>query len=74
MSTFKPKSFRLTEIAQEHLTFRDIDQQPPRTALAVFISLSDDRDVADYTREDAKLFVRHLEKREQDSRYKTKDQ
>ena len=61
LSSFKPKSIRLTEIAEEYLTFRDIDQQPPRIAVAVFVSLAGDRDVSQYTREDAKLFVRHLE-------------
>jgi integrase len=61
LSSFKPKSFRLTEISEEYINFRDIDQQPPRIALAVFVSLAGDRDVSQYTREDAKLFVRHLE-------------
>jgi hypothetical protein len=63
LSSFKPKSFRLTEIAEEYINFRDIDQQPPRIAVAVFVSLAGDRDVSRYTREDAKLFVRHLEMR-----------
>ena len=63
LSSFKPKSFRLTEIAEEYLKLRDMDQKPPRVALAVFISLAGDRDVSQYTREDAKLFVRHLEMR-----------
>ncbi|MDA9989759.1 tyrosine-type recombinase/integrase [Paracoccaceae bacterium] len=63
LSSFKPKSFRLTEIAEEYLTFRDIDDNPPRIAVAVFVSLAGDRDVSQYTREDAKLFVRHLEMR-----------
>ena len=63
LSSFKPKSFRLTEIAEEYLALRDMDQKPPRVALAVFISLAGDRDVSQYTREDAKLFVRHLEMR-----------
>ncbi len=63
LSSFKPKSFRLTEIAEEYLTFRDIDQKPPRVALCIFISLAGDRDISQYTREDAKLFVRHLEMR-----------
>ena len=43
LSSFKPRSFRLTEIADEYLTFREIDQRPPRTALAVFILLAGDR-------------------------------
>ena len=33
----------------------------PRVALSGFISLAGDRDVRQYTREDAKLFVRYLE-------------
>ena len=36
-ASFKPKSLRLTEIADEYFTFREIDQRPQRTALAVFI-------------------------------------
>ena len=63
LSSFKSKSFRLTEIAEEYLTIRDIDQKPPIVALSTLISLVGDRDVSQYTREDAKLFVRHLEMR-----------
>ena len=61
--SFKPRSFVLSEIAKEYLTLRDIDQKPPTVALSGFISLAGDRDVSEYTREDAKLFVRHLEMR-----------
>ena len=63
LASFKPRSFVLSEIAQEYLTLRDIDQKPPTVALSGFISLAGDRDVSEYTREDAKLFVRHLEMR-----------
>jgi hypothetical protein len=63
IQSFKPRSFVLSEIAEEYLTLRDIDHTPPRVALSVFISLAGDRDVSQYTREDAKLFVRHLEMR-----------
>ena len=63
ISSFKPRSFVLSEIAQEYLTLKDIDQQPPSIAIKSFISLAGDRDVSEYTREDAKLFVRHLEMR-----------
>ena len=59
--SFKPRSFVLSEIAQEYLTLRDIDQKPPTVALSGFISLAGDRDVSEYSREDAKLYVRHLE-------------
>ncbi|XAT62522.1 tyrosine-type recombinase/integrase [Rhodobacteraceae bacterium Araon29] len=59
--SFKPRSFVLSEIADEYLTLRDIDERPPRIALAGFIALAGDRDVSEYSREDAKLYVRHLE-------------
>ena len=61
LSSFKPRSFQLSEIAEEYLSLRVIDKKPPRVALSGFISLAGDRDVSHYTREDAKLFVRHLE-------------
>jgi len=63
LASFKPSSFVLSEIAQEYLTLRDIDQKPPTVALSGFLSLAGDRDVSEYTREDAKLFVRHLDMR-----------
>ncbi len=59
--SFKPRSFVLSEIAEEYLTLRDIDERPPRIAMAGFIALAGDRDVSEYSREDAKLYVRHLE-------------
>ncbi len=58
---FKPQLFLLSQIAEEYLTLRDIDQKSPRVALAVFVSLAGDRNVSQYTREYAMLFVRHLE-------------
>ena len=60
MQSFTPQSFLLSQIAEEYLTLRDINQKPPRVALAVFISLAGDRDVSQYTREDAKLFCSSL--------------
>jgi len=48
-------------MAEEYLALREIDQAPPRSALSTFISLAGDRDVGTYTREDAKLFVHHLQ-------------
>ena len=61
LSNFKPRSFVLSEIAEEYLSLRAIDEKPPRVALSGFISLAGDRDVSQYTREDVKLFVRYLE-------------
>ncbi|NEK24297.1 tyrosine-type recombinase/integrase [Sulfitobacter sp. JBTF-M27] len=60
VESFKPRSYLLSEIAEEYLALRKIDQTPPRVALSTFISLAGDREVSDYTREDVKLFVRHL--------------
>ena len=34
LASFKPRSFVLSEIAQEYLTLRDIDQKPPTVALS----------------------------------------
>ena len=61
IESFKPKSVLLSEMAEEYLTLREIQQVPPRSALATLISLAGDRDVSTYTREDAKLFVHHLQ-------------
>ena len=60
IESFKPKSVLLSEMAEEYLVLQEIDQVPPRSALSTFISLAGDRDVGTYTREDAKLFVHHL--------------
>ena len=58
---FQPRRVALSEIAAEYLALKQIDQTPPRVALSTFISLAGDRDVGEYTRQDAKLFVHHLE-------------
>ena len=63
VESFKPRSYLLSEMAEEYLSLRKIDQTPPRVALNTFISLAGNRDVSAYTREDAKLFVRHLVKK-----------
>jgi hypothetical protein len=60
IESFKPKSVLLSEMTEEYLALREIDQAPPGSALSIFISLTGDRDVGTYTREDAKLFVHHL--------------
>ena len=61
LASFKPRSFILSEIACEYLTLKDISEKPVHVALSGFMSLAGDRDVSEYTREDAKLFVRYLE-------------
>ena len=61
IESFKPRSSLLSEMAEEYQSLRQIDQTPPRVALTTFISIAGDRHVREYTREDAKLFVDHLE-------------
>ena len=61
IESFQPRRVALSEIAAEYLALKQIDQTPPRVALSTFLSLAGDRDVSDYTRQDAKLFVHHLE-------------
>ena len=61
LTSFKPRSLVLSEIADEYVALKGIDPRPPRIALRAFISLAGDRDVGEYIREDAKLFIRHLE-------------
>ena len=60
VNSFKPKSYLLSEMADEYLSLRKIDNAPPKLALDTFISLAGDRDVKSYTRDDAKLFVAAL--------------
>ena len=61
IDSFQPRRSTLSEIAAEYLALKQIDQTPPRVALTTFISLAGDRVVSEYSREDAKLFVHHLE-------------
>ena len=59
IASFKPRRVALSEIAAEYLALKQIDYTPPRVALSTFISLAGYRDVSEYTRQDAKLFVHH---------------
>ena len=61
VKSFQPRRLALSEIAAEYLALKQIDQTPPRVALSTFLSLAGDRDVSEYTRQDAKLFVHYLE-------------
>jgi integrase len=61
IKSFQPRGVALSEMAAEYLALKQIDQTPPRVALSTFLSLAGDRDVSEYTRQDAKLFVHHLE-------------
>jgi integrase len=61
VDSFKPKSYLLSEMAEEYLSLRKIDLVPPTVALNAFIGVAGDRDIASYNRDDAKLFVHHLQ-------------
>ena len=61
INSFKPTSYILSDMAEEYISLKKIDEKSPRSALATFISLAGDRDVSLYSREDAKLLIHHLE-------------
>ena len=56
IGSFKPRSSLLSEMSEDYLALRQIDQTPPRVALTTFISIAGDRNVSEYTREDARKF------------------
>ena len=60
IESFGPKASLLSDMADVYLLLRQIDQIPPRVALNIFFSLAGERDVGEYSREDAQLFVRYL--------------
>jgi integrase len=51
----------LSDYMSEYLSLRSVHHKPSKVAVDPFISFAGDRDVSQYTREDAKLFVCHLE-------------
>jgi len=61
INSFKPTSYILSDMAEEYISLKQIDEKSPRSALATFISLAGDRDVSLYSREDAKLLIHYLE-------------
>ena len=60
IESFKPVVTLLSDVADEYIEIKKLNPKPVKVALATFISLAGDRDVSEYSREDAKLFVRHL--------------
>ena len=62
VDSFKPKSYLLSEMAEEYLSVCKIDLVPPNVALDVFMGVAGDRDIASYNRDDAKLFIDQLQK------------
>ena len=62
VDSFKPKSYLLSEMAEEYISLKKIDRASPNLSLASFIELAGDRDVTSYVRDDAKLFVNDLQR------------
>ena len=62
VDSFKPKSYLLSEMADEYLSLRKIDRASPKLSLASFVELAGDRDVTSYVWDDAKLFVNDLQR------------
>ncbi len=58
-----PKRLRLSDVVEEYLDLKPIDPKPTRLAVEAFFSVAGDREIADYTREDAKAFLFLLEQR-----------
>ena len=61
VTSFKPRPSLLSDYLSEYLSLRSVHHKPIKVAVDPFISLAGDRDVSQYTREDAKLFVSHLD-------------
>ena len=61
--SFQSKPSLLSDYVNEYLYLGQIDPKPIQVAANPFISLAGDKDVSQYTREDVKLFVCHLEMR-----------
>ena len=49
INSFKPTSYILSDMAEEYISLKQIDEKSPRIALATFISLAGDRDVSLYS-------------------------
>ena len=57
IESFKPEASLLSHIASEYIALRNIRTTPPRVAVSTLIELVGNKNVADYCREDAKVFV-----------------
>ena len=57
IESFKPEASLLSHIASEYIALRDIRTTPPRVAVSTLIELVGNKNVADYCRQDAKVFV-----------------
>lgn len=61
IQSVRPKPSSLSDVMNEYLSLREIDEVPTRSAVTMLTQLVGDRDVSTYNREDAKLFLQHLQ-------------
>ena len=60
LKSFQPKCLILSKVATEYVDLKNIQTKPLEIAIRTLINLVGDKDVKDYNRGDAKVFVRHL--------------
>ena len=60
IASARPRTFLMSELADEYVAIRQIDPNPIRVAISSLFEIIGDRDVRSYTREDARAFLFHL--------------
>lgn len=61
LGAIKPQQMSLTAMAEEYIELKAIHPKPTRLAVRLLMSISGNKDVSEYTRDDARSFVRALE-------------
>ena len=56
----QPKTYLMSDLADEYITVRQIDPNPIQVALRALFAVVGDRDVRSYTRDDARAFLHEL--------------
>ena len=57
----KPKTYLMSDLAEEYVSVRQIDPSPVFVATRLLFEVVGDRDVRHYTREDARTFLHRLQ-------------
>lgn len=63
VSAIKPQQLSLTAMAEEYIELKAIHPVPTNLAVRLLMSISGNKDVSEYTRDDARSFVKALEQR-----------
>ena len=61
VSSAKPKTYLMSDLAEEYVSVRQIDPSPVFVATRLLFEVVGDRDVRHYTREDARTFLHRLQ-------------